>query len=299
MVTLKKMSDCSISDITKAWNRGFEGYFIPVSMTEESIVQRFGAESYKLSLSIVAYDGDEPIGLVANGMRTINGRTVAWNGGTGVAAEYRRQGVGRQLMQATLDLYREAGVDEATLEAISKNHKAIALYQQLGYDVVDHLLFWEHTGALPDDAFAVQHADPYRVSSVLPQKTASLSFYQADVPWQNHWPSLRDGEALIVEDGQGPVGYALYKRMLNEQGNVAAIVLRQCVARPDHPDAETILRVALHHLYAPGKVECRRSTFNLPASQKLLLGVLESAGFGPTETEQVYMIRKMEKGAAR
>ena len=299
MIAIKRMNECSIADITKAWNRGFEGYFVPVTMTEEQVVQRLGTESYSLSLSVVAYDGDEPIGLVASGLRAINGQTIAWNGGTGVATEYRRQGVGRQLMQTTLDLYRQADVDIATLEAISKNEKAIALYQQLGYDTVDRLLFWQRTDALPEDAFGVKQGDTYRVRRLLPQQTATLPFYWADAPWQNQWPSLRDAEALVVEDSQGaPVGYALYKRALNDAGKVAAIVLRQCAAQPDHPDAEAILRVALHHLYAPADGECRRSTFNLPASQTLLLHVLQDAGFGPSDTEQVLMIRKMEKGAS-
>ncbi|WP_400162193.1 GNAT family N-acetyltransferase [Brevibacillus sp. TJ4] len=300
MITIKRMQVCSIADITKAWNRGFEGYFIPVSMTEELLLQRLAAESYVPSLSVVAYDGDEPIGLVANGLRTIDGKTVAWNGGTGVASAYRRRGVGRRLMEASFELYREAGVEVATLEAISKNEQAIALYQQLGYEIVDRLLFWQRTDALSEDAFRVGQVASYQVKTVLPQETARLSFYRADVPWQNHWTSLRDAEALAVEDSAGsPVGYALYKRMWNEQGEVTAIVLRQCVAQPDHPDAETILRLALDRLYAPAELACRRSTFNLPASHSMLLRVLEDAGFGATETEQVLMVRNMEKAADR
>lgn len=301
VITIKRMIDCTFAEVTKAWNRGFEGYFVPVTMTEETLVQRLGAEGYSLSLSVVAFDGQEPIGLVASGLRTVNGRQLAWNGGTGVATAYRRQGIGRRLMQATLDNYREAGVDIATLEAISQNDKAIALYQQLGYDLVDRLLFWQRTEGLSADAFGVTSDSPYRVRRILTQQVAGISFYQADVPWQNQWQSLRDGEALLVEDGQEqPVGYALFKRMVDETGKVAAIVLRQCVAKPGHPDAERILAVALTHVYAPYTLECRRSTFNLPASQEKLLRILERAGFGPSGTEQVYMIKKMgttESGA--
>jgi ribosomal protein S18 acetylase RimI-like enzyme len=298
LITIKRMSDCTIAEITKAWNRGFEGYFFPVAMTEESLVQRLGSEGYTISLSVVAYDDDEPIGLVASGLRTINGRKVAWNGGTGVATEYRRRGVARQLMNATLELYQEAGVEDATLEAISKNEKAIALYEQLGYDVVDRLLFWERTGALPADAFEVKDDVGYRVRPGIAQQAAQLPFYQAHVPWQNQWMSLRDAEVILIDDQEGQtVGYAMFKRMLNEEGRTTAIALRQCVAKPEHPDAETILRVALKSLYAPHDLDCRRSTFNLPATEKLLLQVLESAGFGPSETEQVYMVKRLEQAA--
>lgn len=298
MITIKRMSDCTIAEITNAWNRGFEGYFFPVEMTEESIVQRLGAEGYHISLSVVAFDGDEPIGLVASGQRSIAGKKVAWNGGTGVATEYRRQGVGRQLMEATLQLYDEAGAEVATLEAISKNEKAIRLYEQLGYEVVDRLLFWQQSGVLPADAFGAQHADQYRVRRGISQEAARLSFYKADVPWQNQWLSLRDAEVLLIDDQRGEtVGYAMYKRVLNEEGKLAAVTLRQCAAMPDRPDTENILRVALQHLYQPG-TDCKRTTFNLPASEKLLLSVLESAGFGPSETEQVYMVKKLNSKEA-
>lgn len=296
MITIKRMSDCTFAEVTKAWNRGFEGYFFPIAMTEEMLVQRLGAEGYVLNLSVVAFDGQEPVGLVASGLRTINGRKVAWNGGTGVATAYRRQGVGRQLMGETLALYQEAGVHDATLEAISENVKAIALYEQLGYEVVDRLLFWQRTDALSADHFGAGVADGrYRVRHVLAQEASGLAFYQADAPWQNQWQSMRDGEALLVEDAQGQaVGYAMYKRMANDEGKISAIVLRHCVAQPGHADADTILRVALSELYAPHELECRRSTFNLPASQEQLLQILQEAGFGPSGTEQVYMVKKMK-----
>lgn len=295
MITIKRMSDCTFAEVTKAWNRGFEGYFIPITMTEEMMLQRLANEGCVTSLSVVAFDGDEPIGLVVNGLRTIGGQKVAWNGGTGVATEYRRQGVGRQLMDATLALYREAGVEVATLEAMSQNSKAIALYEQKGYEVIDRLLFWQQSGPLPAQAFNAPNQSDYRVRSVLAQEVAALPYYAADAAWQNHWQSSRDGLALVVEDSNGQaVGYALYKPMLNEAGQVSAIVLRQCAAQPGHNDARTILNVALAHVYAPYELDCKRSTFNLRASERLLLEVLEAAGFGPSETEQVYMVKQME-----
>ena len=298
MITIKSMSECTFAEVTKAWNRGFEGYFLPVTMTEESLVQRLGAEGYVLSLSVVAFDGAEPVGLVASGLRTIGNQKVAWNGGTGVATEYRRKGVGRLLIQATLDRYREAGVDVATLEALSQNEKAISLYDQLGYKLEDRLLFWERLDALPEQAFGEKADGRYQVRAALVQEVAGLPFYRSDVPWQNQWQSLRDAQALIVEDQEGQaVGYAMYKIVLSEEGKLNAIVLRQCAAQPAHADAKDILRTALAYLYAPYEVECRRSTFNLRASDEMLFELLAEAGFASSGTEQVYMSKQMEKEA--
>ncbi|MFS0557590.1 GNAT family N-acetyltransferase [Brevibacillus sp. 179-C9.3 HS] len=295
MITIKRMSDCTFAEVTKAWNRGFEGYFIEFTMTEEMLVQRLGGEGYVLSLSVVAFDGTEPIGVVASGMRTIAGRKVAWNGGTGVATEYRRQGVGKQLMDATLDVYREAGVEVATLEALSQNTKAIALYEQKGYEVVDRLLFLQQNGPLAENAFQTNLQADYQVRRILAPEAAMLPFYVTDVPWQNYWLNLRDAQAVLVEDREGQaVGYAMYKCSVNEEDKVSGIVLRQCVAQPERPDAQDILKTALAHVYGPLEHDCRRSTFNLRASDTSLVDILEAAGFVPSETEQVYMVKQME-----
>ncbi|GED67429.1 hypothetical protein BRE01_11310 [Brevibacillus reuszeri] len=298
MITIKSMSECTFAEVTKAWNRGFEGYFLPVSMTEESLVQRLGAEGYVMSLSVVAFDGTEPVGLVASGLRTIGNQRVAWNGGTGVATEYRRKGVGRLLIHATLERYQEVGVDVATLEALSQNEKAIALYEQLGYQLDDRLLFWQRMDALPEQAFGEPTDGRYQVRAALVQEIAGLPIYRSDVPWQNQWLSLRDAQALVVEDQDGQaVGYAMYKIVLNDDGKLGAIVLRQCAAQPGHPDAKNILRTALASVYAPHEVECRRSTFNLRASDEMLFALLAEAGFESSGTEQVYMSKQMEKEA--
>ncbi|MEJ8544249.1 GNAT family N-acetyltransferase [Brevibacillus borstelensis] len=295
-ITIKRFPECTLSEITEAWNRGFEGYYFPVAMTVESLMQRLGTEGYTASLSVVAFANGAPVGLVASGVRTVGGKKVAWNGGTGVATEYRRQGVAKSLMEATLALYREAEVQLATLEAVSQNDKAISLYRQLGYEVIDKLLFWQH-----NEAFAIEHpfgdpaSFPYRIRRGVPQEAASLSFYPASTPWQNQWQGLRDGEAAFVEDDTGQtVAYALYKRTWDEEGKLASITLRQCAYQPDREDAEEIVRFALAHVYAPFDYTCRRGTFNFPASQETVLRVLEQAGFASSGTEQVFMVRQME-----
>ncbi|USG65497.1 GNAT family N-acetyltransferase [Brevibacillus ruminantium] len=294
-ISIKRFPECTLAEITEAWNRGFEGYFFPITMTVDSLTQRLGAEGYTSALSVVAFSDGAPVGLVASGVRSIAGKKVAWNGGTGVATEFRRQGLGRKLMEATLDLYRQEGVQLATLEAVSQNDKAIALYQQLGYEITDRLLFWQHTEPFAGEPFGDVASMPYRIRRGVPQEAAGLSFYSAHVPWQNQWQSLRDGEAVFVEDSSGkPVGYALYKRTWDEEGKLASITLRQCAFDGERSDGEEIVRFALCHAFAPLDYTCRRGTFNLPASESVVLTVLEQAGFASSGNEQVYMKRKME-----
>ncbi len=295
MLTIKRMSECTFEEATKAWNRGFEGYYFDATSTVERFTHRLGMEGLSPALSVIAFVDGEPVGLVLSGVRLIDGKKVAWNGGTGVATEYRRQGVGRKLMEAALALYREEGIEIATLEAFSQNEKAISLYQQLGFEIVDRLLFLQNGEALAENPFAAGEELPYQHRRGIPQDVRSLSFYQSMVPWQTQWAGIRDGESVIVQDERGEiVGYALSKRTFDDAGKLTSIVLLQCAADPEREDGEAIIRFALAQVFAPFELTCRRTTFNFPTKNEQVVNLLQRAGFQPS-TEQVYMIRTMEK----
>lgn len=53
-----------------------------------------------------------------------------------VAAEYQRQGLGRQMMQGWVEQQRRAGQRRLLLEVRSTNQAAISLYRSLGFDRV-------------------------------------------------------------------------------------------------------------------------------------------------------------------
>lgn len=53
--------------------------------------------------------------------------------GMGVLADYRGQGVGRQLAIRTIQAAREAGMERVELEVFASNRAAIALYGALGF----------------------------------------------------------------------------------------------------------------------------------------------------------------------
>jgi RimJ/RimL family protein N-acetyltransferase len=53
--------------------------------------------------------------------------------GMGVRAEWRRQGIGRRLLDACLSLARDAGIEKVELEVFTDNVGATRLYQSLGF----------------------------------------------------------------------------------------------------------------------------------------------------------------------
>src|SRR3954453_2944105 len=82
-----------------------------------------------LSRSLVAVDGERPVGLANLGRR--EGRT--WLGGVGVVPDHRGAGVGESLTRMLIDRACDAGAREMVLEVIVENAPAIALYEKLGF----------------------------------------------------------------------------------------------------------------------------------------------------------------------
>jgi len=287
IVELKPLSSLSFAAAVELWNEGFQGYSVDLSMSLNDYLARLHTTGVSIEKSLVAKLEGRPVGFLMNAIRHHAGQLVAWNGGTGVIPEFRSQGVGRVLVAGALKIYAEAKVDYATLEAISTNEPAIALYKSCGYDAVDELTFLQHTGKLdiPFDS-----AD-YVVEEVTPGHVSQTSFYDACVPWQAHWQSVNDncGQAIIVYDtAHSPIGYALFRKQFEDDGDLKAITLHQCVAAPSRPDHANIISCALSYLFSPLSVDCLRSTHNFKKSNQVAMDLLKRAGF-KTFVEQVWM----------
>ncbi|SDN70043.1 Ribosomal protein S18 acetylase RimI [Paenibacillus sp. yr247] len=292
MMTYKKMSELSAEDILTLWNKGFEGYFVNLTMNLDRFLLRVVSEGLSLEHSLAVYANGEPIGFVMNGFRFIEGKKVAWNGGTGISPEHRGKGIGKKLMERNFQLYREQGVDIAFLEALIQNESAVNLYQYVGYEITEQLISLQHTEVLDASLLAPTNPRCYITKRGQPLEVRGLSFYKHFSAWQTQWASMKEGECLIVSNDDEAVGYALFKRIFGEDGNLTTIVLYQCESIPDRTDAVDILKAALNELYAPLSFSCRRLAMNLRDSNKELIELLESLGF-TSFVEQVHMTRLM------
>lgn len=292
-ITIKRVSECNLGELTELWNQGFSDYFVPIKMSVEMFTYRFAFEELSPSLSVVAYMDERPVGIVLNGIRMVNGRKVAWNGGTSVIPEYRRYGVGKALIDACLEIYREAEVELATLEAFKQNERAIALYEQKGYQVVDHLLSFELKNSIRP--FQLDNSKTYQYQMGLPINVSKLSFYQFGTPWQSYWSNLRaGGESIIIMDNDQPVGYLLFKRIFDEHGQIKDLLLYQCAVDSNRTDGESIARFGLSKLVDSDHPIPRCYVPNVRATQQWFVDLLSTAGF-TVAIEQVYMINEMVK----
>jgi GNAT superfamily N-acetyltransferase len=290
MITIKRLSQCTLEEALTAWNKGFEGYYFDMTLSLESFFNRMVLENLSPALSVVAFHDSKPVGLVLNGIRTIDGKKIAWNGGTGVAPEYRSKGVGVKLMEEVLSLYEKENVDTATLEAVSHNDRAIKLYEKMGYQVVDRIA---HLGLSAPLKFK-EPTGGFRVQVKKVRDVQDVSFYNKLMPWQVQWQNIRDGESIHALDEKGEtIGFALSKRKYDDDGTLSGILLFQCEAHPEHQEKEAVLRTLLHEAFAFSYTEeIHRTAVNLSKSNQLVHEILEKVGF-IEKAEQVFMIKEM------
>ncbi|WP_164491709.1 GNAT family N-acetyltransferase [Staphylospora marina] len=281
-----RLSEWNTEEMVRLWNRSFSDYYSNMTLDVAAFNARLSREGLSPDHSLIAGVKGEPVGFVLNGIREVRGRREAWNGGTAVLPEFRGQGVGRRLMEETILLYRGEGVQRATLEAISVNERAISLYRSHGYRVVDVIRVFQ------TDSFRMSgHPDGGErvlIRKGQPEAAGRLPFYRHDAPWQSHWMSAVEGEALIVEAENGEsIGYALVRRNRNESGVCTRISVTDLGVRPDRPDrvdiARTLLKEAFSdHPEVPGVV------LHVSDKASWLSGLLEESGF-KVMAEQVYM----------
>ena len=293
MINVKKLRDCTISEMLMAWNDGFEGYASSVSMSETQFLERMIKEDFSVDLSIVAFDKEKPIGIVMHGVRDINGKKVAWNGGTGVAKNYRGRGIGKHIMGEGLTLLKEAGVEIATLEVLCENENAFSLYKKLGYSMLDTVKFLKGDCTFNPDLFPNEHQE-YHVERVVPQKIRSIPFYKAMNPWQTQIDSAKNAKGIVVRDQSSKeVGYAYYQLGVNKEGKVSNILLYQCEPHPEYKHPEEVIYFMLSEIFSglEGNIPC--VVPNLPVHQsEKTYKALEQLCF-KSIADQYYMMKEL------
>ncbi|NEX78084.1 GNAT family N-acetyltransferase [Bacillus thermocopriae] len=284
-INFKKLTECRIEDIIKAWNRGFEGYYIKIEMTPDTFFHRMVNEGLSMNLSFVAFHGEEPVAILVNGIRTLNGKKMAWNGGTGVAPEYRGKGVSRLLMEEVLKIYEKEGIEVASLEAIKENERAIRLYKRFGYEIVDSLVLLNGTRE-----FATKLDTSIQVKAIRPEQLSQKPFYHENVPWQCQWQSVKAGESQIYYDSENNIlCYCLYRRIWSKEGKVEKVIIYQLELFCEiHRE---IMDMILFSISGEVGNQVEFMTINSSLSNPAIQ-YLQANGFQKT-TEQVQMVKRM------
>jgi len=180
---LRPARSLSVDERAELFTAAYEGYLMPMHVDESALRWMQEKFDFDLDASRVAYRDGEPVGLANLAVR---GRD-AWIGGVGVVASARRAGVGEALMHAVHEEARSRDVERVWLEVIVENTGAFALYEKLGYEVVQDVEVWTLPAAEGDPA-----------GREVPAAEARAQLPERHEPWQR-----ADGTLAHYDDVRG------------------------------------------------------------------------------------------------
>lgn len=135
----QSLANLNLKTMTKLWNESFEDYTVPIELTEEQLQQRIESLNLSTSASFIAEVNNEQAGIVLYGEEIFKGRKTAWIGGMGVIKPLREHGVGKAMVEKTIDMAKIDGIQQLHLEVIQGNDRAQQLYEKTGFELLSEV----------------------------------------------------------------------------------------------------------------------------------------------------------------
>lgn len=185
-----------------AFIAAFSDYVVPLNVTREQLAERNTRRGWVPELSVGAFDGDRMVAFTIN---CVDGDR-AYDNGTGVIPTHRRTGLGRGVMEKSIEVLRER-CGEYVLEVVADNTRAFELYRSLGFEVVRGFQCWsfESHSLTVSESHSVAHPE----------------WRDVEPSWQNSDSSIARSKAerIILGDDRG------YAVVFLENGDVAQLAV--------------------------------------------------------------------------
>jgi ribosomal protein S18 acetylase RimI-like enzyme len=132
----KSASEFSVPQIADLLTRGFEGYLVPIQITEPVLLTMMRRDGIDLVESRVFHEDGDPVGVGLVARRGWTSRLAAM----GIVSQARSVGLGTWAMQHLVEDARLRGDREMLLEVIEQNKAGVKLYKKTGFKTVRRLI---------------------------------------------------------------------------------------------------------------------------------------------------------------
>lgn len=134
----------------------FEDYFVPMPSDVNYWADRFKGARVDLELSYGAFAGEQLVGFIIHGIDNYKGHFTAFNTGTGVIPAYRSQKIVDQIYAFALPKLKQQGISQCALEVIQDNHRAIRVYERIGFSITRNFLCFKGKLQQPPEELKVE-----------------------------------------------------------------------------------------------------------------------------------------------
>ncbi|MDK8193813.1 GNAT family N-acetyltransferase [Paenibacillus sp. UMB7766-LJ446] len=255
MYTYKMLDKISMETLHQVFVDAFSDYQVKMDLPFWKFQQMLQRRGYHPGISMGAFKDERMVGFVINGLRNWNGKATAYDMGTGVVKEYRRQGITSDLLLNIKMLLKEKNVEQYLLEVIQSNESAVQLYSKQNMKIQREFSCFQ----LQKDKFI-----PQTTCTVECVERVDLEqfkeFWDVEPSWQNSIDSIYAvPEAFIyvvARQDHSIVGYGIIDKKTgdipqlgvsqNYRGKgIASSILTEMVQRTESPGI-SVLNVESH-----------------------------------------------------
>lgn len=184
----KTLESISIETLHKTFLNAFSDYQVKLELPLEKFEQMLKRSGYDRKACIGAFENDELIGFILNGIRKWNGRVTAYDTGTAVIEMYRKKGITSNMFQNARELFKEMRVEQYLLEVIQTNTSAVELYKKQGFKILRDLecFYLDKSKYSQRVNYKVEHMD--MINQNIWRKL--IEFWDFTPSWQNSIESI-------------------------------------------------------------------------------------------------------------
>jgi ribosomal protein S18 acetylase RimI-like enzyme len=245
----RTLESTPIPDIHQCFLDAFSDYVVDIRMPLASFMEVNELRAVDYRLSVGAFANDQLVGFTLNGKDQWQGRRTAYDAGTGVVPAWRGRGVSRGIMESCFEVLKAQGLTSYLLEVITRNEKAIRLYESLGFRTTRRLdcLILKGPAQLDAADMDLSVVDCGRDQFALLEAAFHAEADQGFQPsWQNSWNSIRRRPDLfqcvaclergtvlgygVISAGRGGI-VQLWVRSDRRRQGIGSRLLRELMAR--------------------------------------------------------------------
>ena len=215
--SLQPASDYTIPQLADLLTRGFEGYYIPIDVTESVLLSMLRRDGVSLEDSRVILSKGEPVGAALVARRGWTSRIDAM----GLVTGARNRGIGTWAMKRLIEEARERGDREMILEVIEQNRAGVRLYEKVHFQVVRRLVGFKIERPRVHVEAELEEVDIRELAQLV------TSFGLKDLPWQvsgetlaHHTPPARAyrlGDAFCLTGNLNPADVVIWSVLVLPQ----------------------------------------------------------------------------------
>ena len=154
--------------------RSFEGYFVPINITETVMHTMIRRDGIDLTASRVLMKDDEPVGIAFIARRGWTSRLAAM----GITSHARSGGVGTWAMEQLLEEAKSRGDKEMLLEVIEQNTAGVKLYEKVGFTKIRRLVGYKLENPQAESEVDIEEID-------IRELARTVTYHGLkDLPWQ-------------------------------------------------------------------------------------------------------------------